>query len=51
MEGNLVRDYTPDALRDFLIEQLLGAPEKKWFGLHNLVRAGQDGKKRGGADS
>ena len=51
VEGNLVRDYTPDALRDFLIEQLLGAPEKKWFGLHNLVRAGQDGKKRGGADS
>ena len=51
VEGNLVRDYTPDGLRDFLTAQLLGAPERKWFNLHNLVRSGQDGKKRGGTDS
>ena len=53
LEGNLIRDYTPDALRAFLTAELLGEGDRKLFGLSHLVRdrASHEKKNRGDAES
>ncbi len=57
LEGKLTRNYTPEKLREFLTEQLIGEGERKRFNLIQLVREkipGGDKKKadrKGGANS
>ena len=53
LEGSLVRNYTPETLRDFLTAQLLGEGDRKRFALPHLVRdrANAEKKNRGDAKS
>ncbi len=50
VEGKLKRDYTPEKLREFLTEQLIGEGERKRFDLIQLVRDKIPGGEKKKAD-